>query len=135
MVFANRAHNCCLRSLVSESLGKSHFLPDLETVEFAVGHTVAMKIDLAPVSRRNKSVIALWYEQTDDAVRGHLMSLNMALSLAHEILQLAARSYAEPPPVCPMSSSLRKQLGSKIQTFNFRTPMEKTSRLPIGGGK
>ena len=36
---------------------------------------------------------------------------------------------------CPMSFSLRKQLGSRVQTFNFRTPMEKTSRLPIGGGK
>ena len=70
VVFANRAHNCCLRSLVPESLGKSHFLPDL--VEFAVGHAVAMKIDLAPVGRRNEFVIALWYEQTDDAVRGIL---------------------------------------------------------------
>ena len=38
-------------------------------------------------------------------------------------------------PFCPMPFSLRKQLGSRIQTFNFRTPMEKTSRLPIGGGK
>ena len=44
-------------------------------------------------------------------------------------------AYAEPPPVLPDVFQLRKQLGSRVQTFNFRTPMEKTSRLPIGGGK
>jgi hypothetical protein len=51
VVFADRANDCRLWPFVSDNLRKSHLLANLETVELAIGHTVAMKINVAPVSR------------------------------------------------------------------------------------
>src|SRR3990172_6964811 len=91
MMLADRAHERRLWSLVSDGFGKSHLLPDLETVEAPFGNAIAMEVDLASVGRGNEPMIVLGRERADDAVRGRLVGFDVALSLAHEILELAAR--------------------------------------------
>src|SRR3990172_3775097 len=65
VVLADRAHERRLRPLVSDGFGKSHFLPDLETVEHRVVDAVAVEVDLAAVGRGNEPMIVLGSERAD----------------------------------------------------------------------
>ena len=97
MVLADRLHECCLRPLVSYGFGETDFLPNTQTVKSIFGYAVAVKVDLASVRRGYESMIVFGSKRPDDAMRRHLVGLDVTLSFADEILELAA-SYIECVP-------------------------------------
>ena len=54
-------------------------------------YAIAVEGDLSAVSRCDEPVIAIGVQGRNNAVGWHVVSLNLALLFAHEVLQLAAR--------------------------------------------
>jgi hypothetical protein len=90
MMLAYGLHDGRLRPLFSDRFGKANFLADMETVEFPVGNAIAVKVDLAAISRGNEPMVVLGHERKDYAVRRFLVGFDVTLPLADKILQLAA---------------------------------------------
>ena len=91
VMLAYGTHERRLRTLVTDLLGEAHFLADAQFVELARLYAIAVEVNLPAVSRCDESVITIGVQGRNNAVGWHVVSLDLALLFAHEVLQLAAR--------------------------------------------
>jgi hypothetical protein len=97
MMFPNRAHKSCLRSIFARFFREAHLLADPHLIELAAFHAIAVKINLTAIRCGYETVISVRVKRRDNPMRRNFMLLHMPLPLPDDVLKLPARSLESVP--------------------------------------
>jgi hypothetical protein len=92
-MFSQQPHRACLGSFLAYFLCKGDLSSHFEAVEPPVQHAVAVKIDLASITRFNESEVTYLIEAHDRSCGPGFVELHLVLQAANLVLKLPARPF------------------------------------------